>query len=97
MFAARWVQLATGKDYLSDVPPWFTEIGAKRVLIKVGGLEAIMDRKLTRIDRNYAADGDIAFHQDSLRVYSGRYICGPGPNGLVYFDRGEAICAWRCS
>lgn len=97
LFAANWIRLATGKDYLNDIEPWFSMRQAIRIQLQHGGLEAIVDRKLERINQHVAMDGDIAFHQDGLRIYTGRNIVGPGPGGLVFFDRAEAKCAWRCA
>lgn len=97
LFVARWAQMRTGRDWLADVEPWFSMRAAQRIVQELGGLEAAMDRKFSRIEPNFAGDGDIAFHQEALRLFVGRYICGPGENGLVFFERTEAKCAWRCS
>jgi hypothetical protein len=96
LFAANWVQIATGKNYLPD-QKWSSMLQAQRMLKKMGGLESIVDVRLERIDKNFAVDGDIALHHDSLRLFSGPHIVGPGIDGLVFFSRMEAVCAWRCA
>lgn len=97
LFAARWVEIATGRNVLYDVEPWFSEAGAIRVLRSFSGFQSIMDRKFPRINQHLAVDGDMALHKNCLRLYSGRHICSPGEAGLVFFSRMEAECAWRCS
>ena len=96
LFAARWVHITTGRDPLAGVAPWENETGARRAVLRVGGLEKVMDQRFRRINPNFAMDGDLAIHQDSLRLYSGDFICSPGEHGLVFFPRLEAKCAWRC-
>lgn len=98
LFAARWVQIDTGKDYLGIVEPWFSALGAARVLEKMGGMEAAVDKFLGRLpNANFAIDGDVAFHNGTLWLYSGTHIVGPGLEGLVFVDRMVTKCAWRCS
>jgi len=94
LFAATWLQLATGIDHLAGLPPWRSKIGAARVLKAVGGLEAAVDRALNRIHPHMAKDGDIAMRQGCLCIFSGAHIVGPGRNGLTFVDRTEALCAW---
>lgn len=97
LFAAGWVRIATGKDYLSDIEPWASKLEAYRVLKIVDGLNAIVDKKLQRIESNWAVDGDLALHQNALHLYSGRHICAPGKAGLVFFTRSLAMVSWRCA
>lgn len=94
-FASGWIKESTGKDYLLGMPRWASAIQAARILHSHGGLMDIVDRKLQRVEKNYALDGHLALHQGALRIYVGSHICGPGANGLVFFDRAEAECAWR--
>lgn len=97
LFAARWLEYQTGKDYLSDLPKWSTKEEAEAILKEGGGLQKMVDERLERVDVNYAVEGDLAFHQDALRLFSGGQICGPSESGLLFFSRMEAICAWRCA
>lgn len=96
MFVASWVQITTGRDYLRDVDIWTSEFGATRVLLRMGGLEKILDERLRRINPHFAEDGDIALHKGCLRLFNDKYIVSPGEKGLVYFGRMEAECAWHC-
>jgi hypothetical protein len=97
LFAAGWVKLATGRDHIAGPEKWATLLQAERILRKLGGLKAIVDARLQAINPNFAVDGDLALHQDALRLFSGPHIVGPGATGLVFFSRTEAVCAWRCS
>lgn len=97
-FAANWVKEYLGRDYLDGMGDWDTAFKAGRLLSQLGGYEIIMEERLfQRIHPNFAFDGDIALHHNCLRLFSGRYITGPGVSGLVFFNRMEAECAWRCA
>lgn len=93
-FAARWVNEATGVDYLAEFGAWSSALTAVRKIRRAGGLEAIVDARLQRINSNMAKDGDVALYRDSLCLFSGSQIVGPGKEGLVFISRMEAQCAW---
>lgn len=93
-FAIGWVSIATGKDHLAPWRPWTSEIAAKRLIKKVGGLERMFDKHLKRIPANTAKDGDVALIGDTAFLFSGAQIVGPSKNGLVFINRMEATCAW---
>lgn len=94
LFTGSWIALATGIDPLADLPKWTNEKQAWRIVKKLGGLEKAMDARFKRIAPNFAKDGDIALVGDRLCIFSGSQIAGPGPVGIVYVKRTEAICAW---
>jgi len=94
LFAARWVRMCTGKDYIGATT-WSSMLDAYRIMKKSGGLAKIVDARLRRIEPNYALDGDVALRGNTLMLFSGHHIVGPGMTGLVFVERTEAKCAWR--
>lgn len=94
LFAAGWVAIATGKDYTSALPRWSSAKQALRMVRNLGGMEAIVDARLTRAPPNLAQDGDIALYNECLCIFSGPHIVGPGKDGLERIDRTKAECAW---
>lgn len=93
-FAIGWVNIATGKDHLAQYRPWRSEIQAKRLIKKVGGIERMFDKYLKRIPAGFAKDGDVALIGDTAFLFSGAHIVGPSKSGLVFIGRMEATCAW---
>lgn len=96
-FAARWVQLASGINCFAGLGTWITASQAARAKQKAGGLAAIFDRHLQRIEPNFARDGDVAVVNDVALLFVGARICGPSKNGLAFFSRDKAEIAWRAS
>lgn len=98
LFANNWVKEATGKDFveafLDGRPMWSNEREALRLLKDLGGVEEVVNTRLTRINPNLARDGDVALHDRSLCLFSGAYVVGPGETGLIRVLRTEAKCAW---
>lgn len=94
LFAIGWLNVATGRDYLSCLPKWGNEAEALTVIESVGGLAAAVDRELKRIDPGMARDGDIAMRQGGLCIFSGSHIVTTGIDKLLFADRSEAECAW---
>lgn len=94
IFAAGWVKHATGINYLADVPPWGNEREARRLIARLGGIEAILDARLKRVPVNAATDGDIGLYQNALCIFSGPHIVGLGMDGLQHIKRTDAQCAW---
>lgn len=94
IFAAEWVKISTGIDYLADLPKWSTAKEALRIVQSLGGMEAALDCRFTRINPNLAKDGDIALYKGCMCIFSGSQIVGPNINGLEFVKRTEAECAW---
>lgn len=94
LFAVGWLKIATGVDYIADLPKWNSEKQALRVIKRVGGLEKAIDTKLKRINPNLAGDGDVALYNGCMCLFSGAYIIGPNKGGLERIDRTKAECAW---
>ena len=93
-FAVGWLEIATGRDYLSEHRPWSTDKQAARLLKKLGGLEMLFDQHLARVPPAFARDGDITLVGNTAFLFSGTHIVGPGKSGLIFKSRMEAACAW---
>jgi hypothetical protein len=98
-FAAACVQHETGVDPLADLPVWSTRREALAVAKAEGGLEAALDKRLTRIAPAMAQRGDIAGLPDErfgvrLMVVEGTTLVGPGDRGLERLPRTEMAFAW---
>lgn len=95
LFAIGWLEIATGKDYLSEFKPWKSERAALRKVKKLGGLEAMFDKHLKRIDPNFAKDGDLTIYKGCAALFSGAHIVTVEKDtGLVFISRMEAEAAW---
>lgn len=94
LFAAGWAKEATGVDCLADVPKWKSATGAARILKQMGGIQKVIDDRLTSIHPNLAKDGDIALVNGRIAIFSGAHLVGPGADGLIYIDRMKAERAW---
>lgn len=94
MFAAEWINAATGVDMLAGYPSWTSEREANEVIALSGGLATVMDSKFKRIARGLAQDGDIALREGGLCIFSGSHIVTTGQKCLFFADRSEAECAW---
>lgn len=95
-FAVGWQELATGRDILSAYRPWRTEREALRNIKRPGGLERLFDAHFTRIEPNYAKDGDLALVDGTAYLFSGSWVVSVGKDGLIFKTRTEAACAWSC-
>lgn len=98
-FAAGAVQAQTGRNLMPRLPSWTTERGAKRVLKRLGGLEAATDRVLTRIPPAMAQRGDIAGVPRPgggmlLMVVEGETLVGPDASGARRIARRHMAAAW---
>jgi hypothetical protein len=94
-FVSGWVKDQTGYDHIAKIRPWKGHLAAERLMLAMGGLVKVLDDRFERINPHLAQDGDIGFHDASIRLFSGIYIVGPGHSGLVFLPRAEARCAWR--
>jgi hypothetical protein len=95
-FVGEWIRIKTGRDYLTEHRPWRTARDANKKLRALSGLFSFLDLHFTRINPNMAQDGDLTIIDGTASVFSGRHVVSVGLNGLVYKDRSEAECAWRC-
>ena len=95
LFAIGWLEIATGRDYLSQYKPWASAKEAIRKVEEAGGLEGLFDAELQRINPHMAIDGDIALIDRTAFLFSGPHIVSIGESGLVFRDRMDAKSAWR--
>lgn len=98
-FAAACIHAQTGCDPLADLPIWRTRAEARAIAKAEGGLEAAVDRRLTRIAPAMAQRGDIAGLPDELfgvrlMVVEGATLVGPGSSGLERLPRAGMVFAW---
>ena len=93
-FASNWVKEATGIDCAAGLGTWSTARQANATIERVGGMETVIDAHLTRINPNFANDGDIAIQNGTVMIFSGAQIVGPGKYGLIFLSREKAECAW---
>lgn len=96
LFAVGWLERSTGRDYLSQHMPWKNARQAMRKVESLGGLVALFDANLERVEPNLASDGDICVVEGTASLFTGAYVVSVGENGLVFKDRTEAGNAWRC-
>lgn len=97
-FAAAIVRAQTGKRPLKELR-WASPAGAKRVLDRLGGMEAALDARLTPIAPAAAKRGDVAGVDDAtfglrLMIVEGDTLVGPGRRGLKREPRAAMIAAW---
>ena len=95
-FIGGWLQIKTGRDYLSEHKPWSTAREAARKLSALGGIHVLLHSNLKAINPNMAKDGDLAIYQGAAHIFSGRHIVSVGIDGLVFTDRTVAKEAWTC-
>jgi hypothetical protein len=95
-FAIGWLERESGIDYLTEHRPWRTARQASKKLRDLGGLFFLFQKYLKQINPNMAQDGDITIIDGTASIFSGRHVVSVGFEGLVYKDRSEAECAWRC-
>ena len=97
-FSIGWLELQTGRDYLTEHRPWRTARQASKKLRDLGGLFFLLQRNLKQINPNMAQDGDLTIYQGAACLFSGRHIVSVGEEGLVFTDRSVVSKAWtfRC-
>lgn len=97
-FAAGAVLAQTGRNIMPALPSWSNEVGARRVLKRLGGIEAATDRVLRRIPPAMAQRGDIAGVETAdgllLMVIEGDTLAGPGASGARRLRRSRMVAAW---
>jgi hypothetical protein len=95
LFTIGWLEIATGRDYLGAYKPWSSAKEAIRKVDDAGGLESLFDANLTRINPNFAVDGDIALIDRTAFLFSGPHVVSVGESGLVFLNRMDVKCAWH--
>ncbi len=95
LFAIGWLEIATGKDYLSQHKPWASAREAIRKVDGLGGLEALFDANLVRINPHLAVDGDLTLIDRTAFLFSGPHVVSVGESGLIFLTRMDAKCAWH--
>lgn len=99
-FAAGAVLAQTGRDVMPLLPHWTTELGARRVIKRAGGLDKITDGILRRIHPSQARRGDIAgvqlFGEAGLllMVVEGETLVMPPTDGVSRLPRTAMSVAW---
>lgn len=78
---------------------WKTEKKALRLIVELGGLEAVFDRFFERIPPAQAMRGDIAGVPDEAlgihpMIVEGRTLVAPGPKGNKRGPRSMMMVAW---
>lgn len=78
---------------------WASRASALRILKRLGGMEAAIDRHLKRIPPSLARHGDIGGVPDGLlgispAVVEGETLVAPGPKGNRRLKRREMTIAW---
>jgi hypothetical protein len=94
----KWAELATGVNHLTQYK-YKTELGAAKILTKVGGIEALTSQHLGEPKTPLLAQrGDIvSFEHDegmALGICIGDKIAAVGANGLILFPISVAQKAW---
>lgn len=98
-FAAAAIKAQTGRDPLKGLPRWRSRREALALARAEGGLEAAVDKRLTRVAPARAQRGDIAGVPDPifgvrLMVIEGATLVGPGALGLERQPRSAMVMAW---
>lgn len=103
LFAADCVKEITGTDYAAVFRGRYkTETGAKRLLVKAGGLTAVLDKSFERIEKAYIQRGDLVQVQTDYGPALGIAWLGNGvwlhsPEGVRLFVNIDHLIvkAWR--
>lgn len=96
-FAAAGVEAVTGYPALSRVAhSWTTARGARRVLARLGGMAAAVDRVMRPIPVTMAARGDVGMTATGqLVLVEGDTVVGLSPErGLFRLTRAALASAW---
>lgn len=97
------VKLLGGPDMMAGLPPWTDEASALAVAEQFGGLEAIVNARLTPIAPALAQRGDVvAIKADgpfkiALALLDGQTISGPIADRTRHLPRRLAILAWNAT
>lgn len=98
LFAAECVKAQTGVDPMPEFRGRYTtEVGAKRLLTKFGGIEKIMDSKFQRGCISSISRGDLVLIENQQGVMLGvafNHVWVPSKNG-VNVSSYKIITCWR--
>ena len=95
-FTMGWMSIAMASDLLAGYAPWHTRRQARQRMREHGGLVHIFNQLFEPIHPHRAVDGDVTVIGTTSYLFVGRHIAGVGDAGLVFQDRMQATCAWRC-
>lgn len=105
LFVCDWISLLTGIDPAKNLRGKYSDaLGAKRVLQRGGGVEAMASREFRvqgwqKIPVVLAQRGDpvslTTEHGAALGICLGRHAAFPGPEGVSFVLRTECRKAWR--
>lgn len=97
-YAAAAVAATTGHTITFGGARWRSATGAARVLKRLGGLQAAVDRELTQVAVPFAQRGDVVAVQGDrgllLAIVEGDALAGPGLAGIMRLPRSAAVLAW---
>ena len=93
-FTIGWVENVTGKKYL-PAKLWVTEKQALARIAKEGGLIAVFDKHFTRINPNFAKDGDLTIIEGNAGIFSGRHVVSLSKSGIGTRLRNNVTVAWE--
>lgn len=100
-FAAGWVLLVRGVDFMADLRGLDTALSAARALADNGGLLAAVTQRMgPPVAGLMAQVGDVVLvrhgaGQRSMGVCIGPYVTAPGEAGLLMVPIIQAEAAWR--
>jgi hypothetical protein len=94
-FAIGWLEIKTGRDYLTEHRPWRTARQAAKKLRDLQGLFFLFQENLKQINPNMAQDGDLTIIDGTACLFSGRHVVSVGESGLVFRNRSCANLAWK--
>lgn len=101
-FGLGAVRVQTRRDVLKGTNlRWGSKRGARRVVLRLGGLEAAVDRYLEETPVGMAQRGDIGLIDGPdgplLAVFDGEVVLGPSEMGLLRLPRAVVRKAWDAS
>jgi len=96
IFAADCVQDITGKDLMAEMRGKYTsELGAAKLIKKVGGLPAYLTKTLGHEIRfEQAKRGDVVMFGDVVGVCVGAQFVAPMKAGLYFCPMANVSSAW---
>ena len=101
MFAADCLEAMTGVALVFHLQcTWETQGEAIRVIAKLGGIGATVERMgLIEVPPLCAQRGDLVLHRrsgnDALAICLGDKLTGPSDSGLLFFGLQNGVRAWR--
>lgn len=101
LMAADWVHECTGTDPASPLRgTYHTAAEAARIIARAGSLAQLADAQLQRLPSPlHAGRGDVALVTDPegcevLGIMLTDAVAAPGPHGLTFAARADAMVAW---